>query len=173
MTEWRQVEGAKHYQVSDDGRVRSIDRLKMTSNGQLRRYRGVELSWTTNQHGHRKVPIRMDDGTTKLHYIHSLVALAFIGPRPEGAEVAHNDGDHTNNTPSNLRYATPKGNQRDKVYHGTHLTKERHPGAKLDEAKVAYVRRAIGMGFTQKDIAEAVGVCRTTISAIATGRTWK
>src|SRR5690606_38480338 len=51
---------------------------------------------------------------------HVLVAEAFIGPRPEGAECLHGDGDHTNNMVSNLRWGTKSENQLDSVRHGTH-----------------------------------------------------
>ena len=59
-------------------------------------------------------------GKNKIRYVHSLVAESFIGPRPEGMEVCHNDGDPTNNHLDNLRYGTSSGNELDKVRHGTH-----------------------------------------------------
>lgn len=69
--------------------------------------------------------------------VHSLVALAFIGPRPGGMEVCHNDGDCLNNVPSNLRYGTRTENEHDKRQHGTHhlARKTRCPkGHPYDEA---------------------------------------
>ena len=44
--------------------------------------------------------------------VHSLVALAFIGPRPEGMEVNHKDCDKQNNALNNLEYVTHGENQR-------------------------------------------------------------
>lgn len=47
---------------------------------------------------------------------HELVALAFIGPRPDGTDVHHIDGDKINNDPVNLKY----------IDHGTHACDHRH-----------------------------------------------
>lgn len=43
----------------------------------------------------------------------------FVGLRPDGLEVCHNDGVHTNNQLTNLRYDTRRENLRDRVRHGT------------------------------------------------------
>ena len=168
MTEWRSIPSLKFYEASSDGRVRSVSRIRQTSNGQVRRYRSKELSPSSqNQHGHLKV-----QAGGKSHYVHRLVAEAFLGECPDGLQVAHCDGNATNNAVSNLRYCTATENNRDKIDHGTHRNGEKHPGAKLTAQEVAAVRRAISMGFKQKDIAESLGVCRSTIGAIATGRSW-
>jgi hypothetical protein len=52
--------------------------------------------------------------------VHQLLAEAFLGPRPEGMEVCHGDGNLMNCTLENLRYDTRGGNERDKRLHGTH-----------------------------------------------------
>ncbi len=172
MTEWRPISGAKNYEVSNDGRVRSLDRTIQTSNGQCRRYSGKLLRWTTNQYGHHKVPVRMDCGKVKLLYIHSLVALGFIGKRPVGKEVAHSDGNPNNNRLENLRYATPKENQQDKIKHGTCRRHAQHPGARLTNASVSHIKDLLRLGVRQRDIASHFGIARSTVSAISTGRSW-
>ena len=42
--------------------------------------------------------------------VHSLVALAFLGPRPENLVVDHIDGDRSNNSADNLQYITIREN---------------------------------------------------------------
>ena len=42
--------------------------------------------------------------------MHSLVALVFIGPRPEGKQINHIDGVRPNNSANNLEYVTPSEN---------------------------------------------------------------
>jgi hypothetical protein len=84
-------------------------------------------------------------------YVHHLVLLAFVGPRPAGRQAAHGDGHRTNNLLSNLRWATPKENTADRYRHGTVLFGTRHPlgrkthclrGHPLDESRRADGRRA-------------------------------
>ena len=49
---------------------------------------------------------------------HALVALAFLGPRPEGLQVSHDNGDSTDNRACNLRYVTQTENEAMKRLHG-------------------------------------------------------
>lgn len=42
------------------------------------------------------------------HTVHSLVAKAFLGERPDGYHIHHKDGDPSNNRLDNLEYLTPK-----------------------------------------------------------------
>jgi hypothetical protein len=46
----------------------------------------------------------------RAHYVHHLVADAFLGPRPEGKQIRHRDDDSFNNVASNLMYGTPSQN---------------------------------------------------------------
>lgn len=70
------------------------------------RRRGRVLRPQPHNNGYRTVS---PDGR-KHKTIHSLVAAAFLGPRPDGCDVNHIDGDKTNNAASNLEYVTRKEN---------------------------------------------------------------
>lgn len=112
------------YEVSNLGRVRSLDRIITTSSGVKRRYRGKTLTpATANKWGHRVVNLCGKGGrvTQKVHQVHTLVLTAFVGPRPEGMECCHQDGDPSNNILSNLRWDTPSSNNYDTVKHGNHF----------------------------------------------------
>jgi hypothetical protein len=60
------------------------------------------------------------DGNVKTVTVHTLVALAFFGPRPDGYDVCHLNGNPANNTPENLAYGSRAENIRDVVRHGRH-----------------------------------------------------
>ncbi|MBM7796867.1 HNH endonuclease signature motif containing protein [Pseudoglutamicibacter cumminsii] len=47
------------------------------------------------------------------HYVHTLVAAAFLGPRPEGHDIIHLDGDQVNLHADNLAYVTRSERVRD------------------------------------------------------------
>lgn len=123
MTEWRGIPGCEdRYEVSDDGQVRTLPRMVPSRHpGQFRlkgqRILRPQLLSTT---GYLYVTIFYDAQTPKKRTIHTLVAEAFLGPRPDGMQVCHEDGERTNNVAANLRYDTPSANAQDSVKHGTH-----------------------------------------------------
>ena len=128
MTEWRDILGYEgYYQVSDDGRARSLDRTvecRRRGGIQLWNRRGRVLSAGAQPCGHMVVVLHRD-GVRKTRSVHSLVLEAFVGPRPVGMDCCHNDGDPANNTLGNLRWDTPSSNVLDQVRHGTHLASRR------------------------------------------------
>lgn len=119
---WKPVVGYEgYYEVSDLGRVRSLDRTIYYRDGRVQRHKGKLLKGSMNNLPQRHLSVnltRRARQTTK--YVHSLVMEAFIGPRPEGMEVCHNNGVAEDNRLKNLRYGTKSENAYDKVRHGTH-----------------------------------------------------
>lgn len=102
------------YEVSDSGRVRSLDRI--TSRGRLR---GRVLSPGISN-GYLTVCLS-GDGRRRTAKVHTLVAETFLGPRPADRVVCHGNGDKTDNRLANLRYDSPSENVRDVVRHGRHV----------------------------------------------------
>lgn len=112
---WRPVPGYEgYYSVSDAGQVRSEPRLDALN----RPVKGRMLRPGVSGSGYLTVNL-WRNGRGYTVPVHVAVALAFLGERPEGQEVCHNDGDRTNNQVWNLRYDTRSANQRDAVSHGT------------------------------------------------------
>lgn len=120
--QWRPVPGYEgSYEVSDKGRVRSLDRrVQLSTTGHLRFVRGRVLQQTRHPTGRMLVGLCRDN-QHKTVKVHLLVLLAFVGPRPDGMYGCHNDGDLANNTLGNLRWDTPSANNYnyDAVRHGT------------------------------------------------------
>jgi hypothetical protein len=109
--EWRPVAGYEEtYSVSSTGLVRSHPRHG-TLGGILRPH---QSKW-----GYMNVLLTQNSKPWTVT-VHLLVARAFLGPRPEGMETRHLDGDPTNNHASNLRYGTKSENARDRIRHGNH-----------------------------------------------------
>jgi hypothetical protein len=92
--EWKQIDGYD-YSVSSEGQVRNASGLIMKQSKQKNGYYRVNL-WK--------------NGKRKTHYVHRLVASAFI-PFENGKDfVDHKDGEPTNNSVTNLRWATRQQN---------------------------------------------------------------
>ncbi|WP_415649104.1 NUMOD4 motif-containing HNH endonuclease [Rhodococcus ruber] len=110
-----------YYEVSDLGRIRSVDRVIVRKNGSRQTVRSRILALHPNVvSGYPQVHLYISGHGTML-YAHQLVAAAFIGPRPDGMYVCHKDGNPQNNAASNLRYDTPSSNMYDRVHHGRHF----------------------------------------------------
>lgn len=113
---WKPVPGYEGaYEASDAGRVKSLPRLDSRGIS----VRGRILSQHSHPSGHMKVKLSKP-GKQRSASVHRIVALAFLGPQPEGHEVCHNDGDPANNNVNNLRWGTRSENLRDRTRHGIH-----------------------------------------------------
>lgn len=114
--QWRPVAGLESaYEVSNIGRVRSLPRSVIRGNGRSLPVPGRILKINIGVVGYGRV--NLGKGNTRL--VHHLVAEAFLGPRPDGWDVCHNDGNPTNNVSGNLRYDSRQNNLLDKRIHGT------------------------------------------------------
>lgn len=158
---WKPVVGHPGYEVSDLGRVRSIDRQTLVVR------KGKLLRPGRASHGYPTVALGRQSRT-----VHSLVAEAFIGPRPEGQEVRHLDGDRSNASLSNLRYGTPKENGADRVRHGTGTRGSQYRSTRLTEQDAQEIRALKGV-VSQKALAERYRTSPSAIQAIHDGRTWR
>lgn len=118
VEQWKSIphyEG--YYEVSDQGRVRSLDRTIVTVQGR-RTVPGKALTPSTDALG-RMVVNLSKGGKPKQFKVHRLVMRAFRGPCPDGMEVCHNNGDSADNRLENLRYDGHTENVKDMLKHGT------------------------------------------------------
>lgn len=112
---WLPAVGYDGYEVSDLGRVRSLDRV-LPCAGRMRRHHGKVLTPSVMpKGGHLQVGV----GSNNRRYVHHLVMEAFVGPRPIGLEVRHRNGVPSDNRLSNLVYGTHIENAQDMLLHGT------------------------------------------------------
>lgn len=141
-------------------------------------YPGYQVTATGAIRGPRKVlrPMSTPDGylyvitgaRRKLR-VHHAVLLAFAGPRSDGQECRHRDGNSTNNSLLNLQWGTRLENSADKARHGTEPHGEAKPGARLTLAQVKEIRlddrasRTVGADY---------GVSHTAIQRIRRGERW-
>ena len=112
MEEWKPVPGYEgHYEVSSEGRVRSLRRELYSDRWAGYRTISERIMKPTpgGTIGYLAVTLRLNR-QPKTHTVHTLVAAAFLGPRPEGMDVMHADDDPQNNRLENLSYGTRSEN---------------------------------------------------------------
>lgn len=114
---WLAIPGYEgRYEVSDLGRVRSVDRLHTCKSGEVRRYKGKLLKLTpAKDSGY--VRVALGNGSDK-PTVHTLVLRAFVGPPPEGMEGCHENDIKHDNRLVNLRWDTRLANILDKIRNG-------------------------------------------------------
>jgi hypothetical protein len=147
---WLDLPGFEgRYEVSDHGRVKSLRRRK-SSGGLLTQF---------GRAGYLSVMLCVN-GSGKIHLIHRLVLLAFVGPCPDGKEGAHKDGDPANNRLTNLYWATKKENAADKERHGK-FRRAMRSLRRLSPAERAFIRDNRSM--KRAELAAMLGVGVDTI----------
>ncbi len=118
---WKPVVGYEGlYEVSDAGRVRSVERMVRHNYGGMKRVPSRILKAGAGEAGHLHVGLWRDNKMSN-QLVHRLVATAFIGPPEQGMKACHNDGHPSNNRVENLRWDTQKGNLADRKIHGTNF----------------------------------------------------
>ena len=170
MESFKPIPGHPGYEVSDHGMVRSLDRTVIKHHFGIDRefcLAGRTLALRKHPQGYRGVSL----GKQKQATVHSLVMLAFVGPRPEGAWINHRNGDKTDNRLTNLEYCTPKQN----AEHAVHTGLQSMPpgGDKLTPADVLLINERLKQGESTVALGKEFGVSRVMISNIRTGRAWQ
>lgn len=152
------------YRVGNDGTVWTCHNGKWGIGSDWRQLKpGVN-----NKYGRQIVSLGRGSGS---RYVHHLVLLSFVCPRPYGMECLHNNGNAGDNRLSNLRWGTRAENDSDVRLHGKKKG-ERHHNAKLSDQIVREIRRRGATGETQQSIADSLGIQRRNVGRILDGTRW-
>jgi len=107
---WKPIQGYDGlYEISNLGRVKSLPKQWVSCNKNPIMHKERILKSTSQQNKYAKVVLRKDL-KSKTHYIHRLVADAFIIKDPNRIYVDHIDGNKQNNIFKNLRWCTHEEN---------------------------------------------------------------
>ena len=113
MEQWKVINIATNYEVSNMGNIRNI------KTGQI-------LNPGISGNGYKQVSLKMDDtGKFKKQYIHRLVAQYWLDNPENKREVNHKNLDRTDNRAENLEWLTSSENQKHKFENGNYKTSNR------------------------------------------------
>lgn len=109
--EWKDVVGYEGlYQVSNLGRIRSLNRLCKSGRGYvIHKLSGKIMSLKVHKKGYLEVSLSLN-GKRRMHKVHRLVAIAFIENPQSLKEVNHKDENTKNNSVENLEWCSSKYN---------------------------------------------------------------
>jgi hypothetical protein len=160
MEIWKASQVLSGYEVSSEGRIRSVDRLVIRVNNAPIRCKGRLLDPKPGNHGYKLVYPKRDSRKHPV-LIHRLIAHEFV-PNPHDLPVVnHKDGNKSNNHPSNLEWCTQQQN----------LAHAKSMG--LRRVERAVLAMGEGAGFWYPSAMQAsrhLGVSRPCISAALNGK---
>lgn len=169
MILWKAVVGFEgYYEVSDQGEIRSIDRIDCA--GARRKERVLKPG--PSGFGYLSVDLSVN-GKSKRVRIHKMVLEAFVGKCPPGMECCHGDSNRANNKLSNLRWDTKKSNAEDREKAGNTAKGSTHGQSVIDEAIAKKVKIMLADGKKPSYIAEELGIKRHIVANIKQNHSWR
>jgi hypothetical protein len=162
------------YEVSDFGRVRSLDHSRPASrNSNIRTTWHGRVLIGGSRYGYRIVGL-CKNGKTTTRPVHRLVLAAFVGPRGSSVYCNHIDLNRANNRLENLEWCTPKQNSQHAMNLGRMPRGEGHGMASVfTEEKVRAARAMALDGMTTRAIGIALGIKECTVGSVLRGVKWK
>jgi hypothetical protein len=114
---WRDIPGYEgRYQCTRSGLFRSLLRRKKL------------LKTSRHRDGYDKLKLSDAHGRKRTFHPHTLIALTFLGPRPAGHLIDHENINHADHQMNNLRYVTPSESNRNRHPRGEGPQSTGEPG---------------------------------------------
>lgn len=165
MGEWKVIH-KDCYEISDQGQVRSFDRITVRPNGTLWHRPATLLKTRIDRYGYEIVTLWIN-GKAVTEKIHRLVAKAFLNNPQNKKEVNHIDGNKLNNIVSNLEWSTSSENKVHAFKNNLIL-----PNRTLNEVEAGEIKYLIEQGFGNSEIGHLYGVTCGCVYSIRKGNSF-
>lgn len=134
---WVDIKGYEgFYQVSNQGRVRSVDREIIYPDGHIQKYKGKIISGYKHSSGYIIVDLR-----GKKYRVHRLVGEAFI-PNPDNKpDIDHINTNKADNRVDNLRWVTKEENMKNEITNSR--CSKIHTGKTLSEEHKKHISESV------------------------------
>lgn len=175
MEIWKDIENFEGiYQVSNMGRVRSLDRQIHYKDGRIGNFTGIILKQGVCRKGYPIVYLSKGS-KKKAIKVHRLVALTFVKKHQKKNQVNHIDGDKSNNIFTNLEWCDNSENQIHAYANGLNSVSrgESNGNNKYSLSIIIELKKMLKIGKTYKEIINKLNVSKSLIYHVKSEKTWK
>lgn len=167
---WKDIPGYEGlYQASNLGRIKSLSKKLWNGHGYFySKEKILKPGLSSNkEENKRRLMVVLCKDVKKTWSVHKLIAITFLGEKPEELIICHNDGNHLNNRVDNLRYDSYKENTRDILKHDRTIAK-----SKLNIENIINIRKEYSNGVKVKNITKKYNISENTVYNIISKRTY-
>ena len=171
VEEWKSLKGivecGDYYEISNLGRLRSVDREVIARNGTVKRFKGMIRKTKKNNRDYIMASLSQNNKDKTL-LIHRMVALAFLPNVDNMPEVNHIDGNKNNNRVDNLEWMTSKENQAHARNNGlSNQHGENSVNSKLTNKQAGEIRKLWNNGgISRNELSELFNVSVAVVGRI-------
>lgn len=175
IEKWKDIPGYEGlYQVSNLGRVKSLERMVTYSDGRRYKYKEIIRKHLSTKQGYLSVSLSKDDKDVRF-LVHRLIGICFIENPDNKPFLNHKNGIKSDNSLTNLEWVSAKENV-NHAYENKLMNPvygERSPFAKLNEDEVIAIRRMHKEGVSIKEISERLKIGSRNVYHICSNQTWR
>jgi HNH endonuclease len=113
------------------------------------------------------------NGKSRSVLVHTLVAEAFLGPKPDGMEVNHKNADRSDPSADNLEYVTHRENIQHASALGLIPKGMAHRKAKITDDDVREIRALRKAGLSHIEIAKRFPIKPPAVCQIVNRKLWR
>ena len=159
MEIWAKIKDYPNYEISNIGRVKSIN------------YNKERILKLQNMNGYDRVGLSIN-GIVNLFLVHRLIAVAFIDNIHNHPFINHINGVKNDNRVENLEWCNSTENLNHALDNNLRVMPngEKHHKSKLNETQVLEIRNS---NLSQKELTKLYNVKQPLISAIINRKKWK
>lgn len=163
---WKNIKGYEGlYQVSNMGRVKSLERTSIDKRGHKHHTKERILKSRPNHKGYLRLTLHNDSGKKKSFFVHRLVCEAFHENTENKPFVNHIDENKTNNIANNLEWCTYAENN-------NHGTRNARIAKSLSRPVAQYTLdgELIKVWQSPREVQRQLGFDQSHISKVALGK---
>lgn len=152
-------------------KIKDFENYLISNEGEVINSRGLVLKPYKTNRGYLRVDL-CKNGKVYHKSIHRLVLETFSERIPEKYVINHKDLNKENNHLENLEWCTSKENSQHALNNGKYFSYKESPNRILEEEEVRIIPKLMELGGSARSIGYSLGVSKTTILNILSGKVW-